>query len=294
MMHTTATDTETAFGPGRTRDFERIESALTWLAEARERRPSLEQAAHAAGMSPFHFQRTFSRWAGVTPKQFLQHLGVSEAKQRLSAGASVLEASLDAGFSGPGRLHDALVRIEAVTPGEFRSGLAGTTLHHGVCDSPFGEVLLLLAPRGICGMSFVRGHDVDAALSRMRARAPEATLVRDDQRCAAVVRQVFRQGVTGPGPLRAFLSGTRFQVQVWRALLDLPPGALCSYASLARRIGNPRAVRAVGTAVGANPVAVLIPCHRVIRSSGALGDYHWGRGRKLALLGHETLQHRIS
>ena len=268
------------------RDYARIERALTWLARSRERNPSLEQTASAAGMSSFHFQRVFTRWAGISPKQFLQHLGVSEAKIRLSAGASVLDAALDAGFSGPGRLHDTLVRMESVTPGEYRAGLQDVTIHYGFHDSPFGEALLMTTPRGLCALGFVNG-DRRKTFDDLSLRFPRASLVEDAALTAPIVSRVFRTAPHDGAPLQLFVNGSRFQVQVWRALLEIPPGSLCSYDTLARRIGNPKAVRAVGTAIARNPIAYLIPCHRVIRKSGALGDYHWGAGRKLALIGAE-------
>lgn len=269
------------------RDYARIEQALTWLAESRDYNPSLEQAARAAGMSAFHFQRIFTRWAGVSPKQFLQHLSVSDAKARLAEGASVLDAALDAGFSGPGRLHDSLVRIEAVTPGEYRSGLEGVSIHFGFHDSPFGEALLMVTERGLCALGFVCDGRRQHAFDDLARRFPKATLLEDPATTARSAAQVFKKAPSGRAPLRVFLNGTRFQVQVWRALLEIPAGTMCSYDTLARRIGNPKAVRAVGTATASNPIAYLIPCHRVIRKSGALGQYHWGQGRKLALIGAE-------
>ena len=277
----------------RARDYRRMEQALEWLAREGRAQPGLEQAAAAVGLGPHHFQRVFTRWAGVSPKQFLQALSLTRARASLDAGASVLDAALDAGLSGPGRLHDAFVTVDAVTPGEYKRGLAGVTVRHGVHPSPFGECLVMTTPRGICALGFVDGAGRDAAFADLAARFPAATFRRDDALAAALVPRIFREPGTRAGdhaPLRLWLWGTRFQIQVWRALLAIPEGEVASYEDLARRIGNPRAVRAVGTANGANPISVLVPCHRVIRKTGALGGYHWGLGRKLALLGTEALR----
>jgi AraC family transcriptional regulator of adaptative response/methylated-DNA-[protein]-cysteine methyltransferase len=274
----------------RARDYRRVERALQWLAENAERQPSLEESADAAGLSPFHFQRIFSRWAGVSPKQFLQYMSLERAKKRLAEGASVLEASMDAGLSGPSRLHDAFVSVESVTPGEYKRGLAGTRVAYGYHPTPFGDCVALTTARGLCGLGFVGDGDRDAAFQDLARRFPNATFQERTGDTAAVVRQVFA-AADGPAdaPLRVLLHGTPFQVQVWRALLEIPRGGHACYGDLAARIGSPGAARAVGAAVGANPISYLIPCHRVIRKTGALGGYHWGEGRKLAILGMEVL-----
>ncbi len=276
----------------RARDYARMERALEWLAAHVDEQPSLHAAAQAVGMSPFHFQRVFGRWAGVSPKQFLQALSLARAKHRLAGGASVFEASLDAGLSGPGRLHDAFVTVEAVTPGEYKRGLAGVAVSYGFHPSPFGECLVMTTARGICGLAFVQGEDRAATLTNMARRFPNAVLHEQAAATGALAARVFSPRAAGAErgtPLRLLLCGTRFQVQVWRALLEIPEGRTASYQDLARRVGNPRAVRAVGTANGANPVSWLVPCHRVIRKTGALGGYEWGLGRKLAMLGMEAL-----
>ena len=275
-----------------------MERALEWLAIHGLEQPSLERAAAAVGMSPFHFQRVFSRWAGVSPKQFLQSLSLARARQRLAEGASVFDAALDAGLSGPGRLHDAFVCVEAVTPGEYKRALAGVRIEYGFHPSPFGECLLMSTARGICALGFVCNDDRGAAFDDLAARFPVATFQEQAQSTGALVQQVFRTSPAAhpDAPLRVLLCGTRFQIQVWRALLEIPPGHFTSYEGLARRVDNPRAVRAVGTANGANPISFLIPCHRVIRKTGALGGYHWGLGRKLAILGAEAVaagHHRV-
>jgi AraC family transcriptional regulator of adaptative response/methylated-DNA-[protein]-cysteine methyltransferase len=265
-----------------------MERALEWLAAQDAGQPKLEQAAAAVDMSPYHFQRVFTRWAGVSPKQFLQALGLARAKQRLAQGANVFDASLDAGLSGPGRLHDAFVNVEAVTPGEYKSGLAGVRIGYGFHASPFGECLVMSTERGICALGFV-GGDRDRTFADLSMRFPNADFSADEQSTRVLRDRIFHDGGPGAGaPLKLFLCGTRFQIQVWRALLEIPEGAFTSYEALARRVGNPKAVRAVGTANGANPISYLIPCHRVIRKTGALGGYHWGLGRKLAILGAEA------
>ena len=269
------------------RDYHRIEQALTWLAENPHAKPSLAELAQAAGVSPFHFQRQFKRWAGVSPKQFLQHLSVTAAKARLINGASVLDASLDAGFSGPGRMHDAFVHIEAVTPGEYKRGMKGVTIRYGYYPSPFGDALLMITDRGLCALGFVCEGNRERSYHQLANRFPAARFEHSEPAIEATGAQAFGPRHT-EHPLRLHLSGTQFQIQVWRALLEIPTGSLCTYQTLAERIGNPRAVRAVGSANGANPVSYLIPCHRVIRKSGALGGYYWGLGRKLAMIGREA------
>ena len=273
------------------RDYARVERALEWLAEHADEQPTLEQAASAANMSAFHFQRVFSRWAGVSPKQFLQAISLAEAKRQLTLGASVFDAAMQAGLSGPGRLHDTFVNVEAVTPGEYKSGLAGVDIGYGYHPSPFGESLIMNTERGICALGFVQQGQRARAYDDLARRFPNARFHLDNARTAELATQVFIHSDKAhppATPLKLLLNGTRFQVQVWRALLEIPTGAFTSYEALAARIGNPRAVRAVGTANGANPISYLVPCHRVIRKTGALGGYHWGLGRKLAILGQEA------
>jgi AraC family transcriptional regulator of adaptative response/methylated-DNA-[protein]-cysteine methyltransferase len=228
---------------------------------------------------------------GVSPKKFLQFLTLQRAKEALAGAASVLEASFDAGLSGPGRLHDLFVSVEAATPGEFKARGAGMTIRHGVADSPFGPCLLLSSERGITGLAFLEPDDVGVALDELSAPYRAARFVEDHAQTEALVGRIFAP-ITGQpagdaGPLRLFLSGTPFQLKVWEALLRIPPGALVAYDDIARRIGKPGAARAVGGAVGANFISYLIPCHRVIQSSGAFGNYRWGSERKRLILGVE-------
>jgi AraC family transcriptional regulator of adaptative response/methylated-DNA-[protein]-cysteine methyltransferase len=287
---------------GPARDFERIERAIRFIDAERSRQPRLGEVAAHVGLSAFHLQRLFGRWAGVSPKRFLQFLTAEHARRLLAEGGrGALGVSLDVGLSGPGRLHDLLVGVHAVTPGEAR-GLA-FTIRFGVHDGPFGRCLLAATARGICGLAFAAPGGEDGALDELRARWPRAEWRRDDDATAPLAARIFAAALSArdparpggsadqggpPAPLTLLLRGTNFQLQVWQALLDVPAGAVTSYGRLAERIGMPRAGRAVGAAVGANPVAYLIPCHRVIRETGALGGYRWGRARKQALLGWES------
>lgn len=268
-------------------DYARVERALRFLVREAARRPSLVQAAQAAGLSEFHFQRLFRRWAGVTPKQFLQFLGAAHARRCLEQSRSVLDATFAAGLSSPGRLHDLMIHVDAVSPGEFRSGGVGLRIRHGVHATPFGQCLLALTERGLCSLEFVPEGGAAAALQDLAARWPRAALEHDPGRTAPVAARIFHP--EGPrGPFSLLLRGTNFQIKVWEALLRVPPGRLISYGDLARRLGAPGAARAVGQAVGGNPIAYLIPCHRVIRSLGMFGDYRGGALRKRAILGWEA------
>lgn len=271
----------------RCRDYERLADTLEWLSLHFDEQPSLADIAARAGTSPYHFQRLFSRWVGLSPKKYVQFLTLERAKACLDASESVLEASFSAGLSSPGRLHDLFVNVEAVTPGEYRRGGAGLTIRHGIHDSPFGPCLLMHTERGICALAFVEPGDDGRTLAHMTRRWPNAHLVADPGPGAELAARAFAAPGSDGDPLRLLLYGTPFQIRVWEALLRIPPGAVTSYQALAGFIGKPNASRAVGTANGANPISYLIPCHRVIRKSGALGGYGWGLGRKLAMLTEE-------
>lgn len=273
--------------PAQCRDYQRIADTLTWLSAHFEEQPTLTDIASRAGASPYHFQRLFSRWVGLSPKKYVQYLTLERAKASLEQSQSVLAATFAAGLSSPGRLHDLFVNVEAVTPGEYKRGGEGLVIRHGLHDSPFGPCLLMHTERGICGLAFVDDADEEGTLAHMSARWPNATLVADQQSGAALAARVFAAGGNPGEPLTVLLHGTPFQIQVWQALLRIPRGALTNYEALAHYIGKPNASRAVGTANGANPISYLIPCHRVIRKSGALGGYRWGLGRKLAMLSRE-------
>ncbi len=268
-------------------DYERIARIIRLLDERPEPAPSLEALAAEAGLSPFHFHRLFEHWAGITPKNLLRCLTLEEARNRLRRGASVLDATLDSGLSSPGRLHDLCLRLENATPGEIKSGGAGWTLHAGVAMSPFGPCLLATGPRGLCHLQFL--EDEHAGWDELTRRWPAAQITPDPAQAADLARSIF----SGPPakPLRACVAGTPFQIRVWQQLLLLPPGHFTSYARLAADAGFPKAIRATGTAVGANPLAYLIPCHRVLRQTGALGGYRWGTDRKRLILAWECLRH---
>lgn len=275
-------------------EYERVAGVIRYLDKHHTEQPGLVEVAEQAGLSPFHFHRLFRCWAGVTPKDFLQCLTLAHVKQMLWDGESVLAAALDGGLSGPGRLHDLCVSLECATPGELKSGGAEWTLDAGFAASPFGTCLLAISPRGICHLSFVEIGQKREAWSRLKRDWPKANLRRDDSSAARMIRRVFlpRRERSPEPSLRTYVRGTAFQVQVWRALIRVPPGRLVSYGCLASAAGFPDAARAVGTAVGRNPLAYLIPCHRVIRETGVLGDYRWGQVRKQALVAWECSRHK--
>jgi len=269
------------------RDFERISRAIAFMQRAATAQPRLAEVAHHINLSEHHFQRLFTRWAGVSPKRFLQFLTLEHARAQLSAARSVLDLAADVGLSSSGRLHDLFVTLEALTPGEAQSGGAGLTLAYGIHPSPFGPCLIATTARGICSMHFPDSH-TDARLL-LQQDWPAATLKAGPDATANIARRIFDPLASATGaPLSLLVKGTNFQLQVWRALLRIPPGALTTYSRIARQLGQPTAARAVGNAVGANPIAWLIPCHRVIRQSGILGPYRWGAERKVALLGWEA------
>jgi AraC family transcriptional regulator of adaptative response/methylated-DNA-[protein]-cysteine methyltransferase len=268
-------------------DYRRIERAIRYLDAHVVDQPSLEDVAGEIGLSPFHAQRLFTRWAGISPKRFLGLLTVGHAKAALQAGESVLGASYEVGLSGPSRLHDLFVSYEAMTPGEYKQQGAGLVIRYGIHPTPFGDALLLLTERGIAGLSFV-DRDPEAAIEDARAVWPLSRLVEDRPATKAVVERLFE--AAGGGSPRLLLRGTNFQVKVWSALLRVPTGRVVSYLDIANAIGQPRAVRAVGNALAHNPLGYLVPCHRVIRATGALGDYRWGQARRRALLAWEAAQ----
>ncbi len=269
------------------RHYDTVKRALRYLAEHQARQPGLNELADAIGLSPHHLHRTFQQWAGITPKQFLQHLTRQAALTRLHAGQSVLNASLDAGLSGPGRLHDLLIKTDAVTPGEFRRGGLDLMIRHGCSTSPFGPVNLAWTDRGLNFLGFPQDGDAPHE-TRLREQWPMARLQRDQRNATRWSERIF--GAAEKTPLPVWLHGSPFQLQVWQALLSIPPGTAVAYRDLAQYIGRPGAARAVGKAVGANPIAWLIPCHRVIQSVGGLGGYRWGLATKQAMLGVESLR----
>jgi AraC family transcriptional regulator of adaptative response/methylated-DNA-[protein]-cysteine methyltransferase len=266
-----------------------IERALNWLSRHWRQQPELAEVAEAAGMSEYHFQRVFTRWVGVSPKKFLGYLTLDSAKACLERGESVLDAAYESGLSGPSRLHDLFVTQEALTPGEYKRRGEGLEIQYGFAHSPFGECLVMWTPRGICALGFVEGGRRQACYADLAGRFPGARYVEDTATAARLAADAFAP-VGRRGKLGLVLMGSPFQIKVWEALLSVPEGALVSYDMLAAAIGKPSAARAVGTAVGANPISFLIPCHRAIRKSGVISDYHWGRARKLALIGWEQVR----
>jgi len=283
-------DTPLHVMPGRgsgARDYERIARAIGYLRRHAGDQPDLAAAARHVNLSEHHFQRVFTRWAGVSPKRFLQYLTVEHAKSRLATAHGVLDVAGTVGLSGPGRLHDLFVTLEAMTPGEYKAGGAGLAIQYGAHETPFGRALVAMTARGICGLQFI--DDERAGIEQLRRQWPIAELRRSPAATAPVAERLFGPLASRPNaPLALLVKGSNFQVKVWRALLELPFGSLATYGSIAARIGAPSAARAVGAAVGANPIAWLIPCHRVIRESGALGGYRWGMERKSAMLGWEA------
>jgi AraC family transcriptional regulator, regulatory protein of adaptative response / methylated-DNA-[protein]-cysteine methyltransferase len=271
-------------------DYDRIANIIRYLDDHHTEQPDLAALAARVGLSPFHFHRLFSSWAGVTPKDFLQCLTVAHVKESLRKGESILGTALDTGLSGPGRLHDLCVNLEAASPGELKSGGARWAIAGGFGASPFGICLVAESPRGICHLSFVEAGKEIEAWAGLEKEWPNARLHRHNAAAADLIKKIFADpgDRTSSRPLRAFVRGTTFQVRVWRALLQIPSGGLTTYGRVAAAIGSPSAARAVGTAVGSNPVSYLIPCHRVIRETGVLGNYRWGPGRKRAMVAWES------
>jgi AraC family transcriptional regulator of adaptative response/methylated-DNA-[protein]-cysteine methyltransferase len=271
------------------RDYERIELAIRYLEENFQRQPDLEEVAAAAGLSPYHFHRLFSRWVGTTPKRFLQFLTVDYAKDRLRESNSVMEAAWDAGLSGGSRLHDLMVTVEAVTPGEFKHGGTDLVVRWGVHPSPFGECVLGVTDRGLCALEFLTERSSEEIHDELTRRWPGAELQEAPEVTAPCLEKLFPEpGAVPRGPFTLLIKGTNFQLQVWQALLQIPPGHLTSYGAIAKHLGRPGASRAIGQAVGCNPISYLIPCHRVIQSAAGLGGYRWGLARKRAMLAWEA------
>ncbi|MEA1940890.1 MAG: methylated-DNA--[protein]-cysteine S-methyltransferase [Pseudomonadota bacterium] len=268
------------------RDYDRIADALAYLGENWRDHPDLDAAARSVGLSPHHFQRVFTRWVGLSPKKYVGALAHNAARNALEEGASILDAAFDAGLSGPGRLHDLFIAHEAVTPGDAKRRGAGLSFTWGVAPSPFGETVLLIAPRGLSALAFA-DPDVEAGFADLEARFPAADYRRDDGEARAWAERIFTPGGSDK-PLPLALYGTPWQRQVWRALMTIPAGETTTYKAIAEEVCTPRAARAVGAAVGANPVSWLIPCHRVIATNGQLTGYHWGVERKRAMLAYEA------
>ena len=261
-------------------DYERIAKAIAFIVSHAGRQPGLADMAAHVNLSPFHFQRLFCRWAGITPKRFLQVLTVENAKLLLCGAKSVLEVSDAVGLSSGSRLYDHFIHLEAATPGEYQMGGAGLTIDYAIHDTPFGAAFIALTPRGICTLAFLDSTGADEEVDALRKKWPHAQVCADIGRTQPVLAAMFSRKQQQDRPLSLYVSGTNFQVSVWKALLQIPEGRVVSYSQVAAAMGHPRAARAVGQAVGANPIAFLIPCHRVIQESGDLGGYRWGSTRK--------------
>ena len=272
-------------------DYVRIADAIRFIASQVARQPTLDEIAAHVHLSPFHFQRLFSRWAGVTPKRYLQVLTLERAKTLLQESRPLLEVADTLGLSSGSRLYDHFVQLEAVTPGEYKQRGAGLVIDHGVHDTPFGQAFVALTPRGVCNFSFLDDQAPEAPLSALAHNWPEAELREAPSRTQGVIHTMFDSSKAPDRPISLHVNGTNFQISVWRALLQIPPAKVVSYAQVASAVGNPKAARAVGLAVGANPVALMIPCHRVIQQNGKLGGYHWGETRKQAIHAWEAARY---
>ncbi|WP_447836053.1 bifunctional transcriptional activator/DNA repair enzyme AdaA [Aeromonas salmonicida] len=272
-------------------DYARIADAIRFIASQVERQPTLDEIAGHVHLSPFHFQRLFSRWAGVTPKRYLQVLTLERAKALLQESRPLLEVADTLGLSSGSRLYDHFVQLEAVTPGEYKQRGAGLVIDHGVHDTPFGQAFVALTPRGVCNFSFLDDQAPQAPLTTLAQSWPAAELRESPSRTQEVIHTMFDGSKTADRPISLHVSGTNFQISVWRALLEIPPAKVVSYTQVASAVGNPKAARAVGLAVGANPVALMIPCHRVIQQNGKLGGYHWGETRKQAIHAWEAARY---
>ncbi|MHC1945684.1 bifunctional helix-turn-helix domain-containing protein/methylated-DNA--[protein]-cysteine S-methyltransferase [Bradyrhizobium sp. UFLA06-06] len=273
------------------RDYDSVRRAIAFISEHWRTQPTIEAMADAAAVTPDELHHLFRRWAGLTPKAFMQALTLDHAKNLLRDSASVLDAALDSGLSGPGRLHDLFVTHEAMSPGEWKTGAGGMTLRYGFHPSPFGTAIVIATDRGLAGLAFADHGDEQTAFADMKRRWPNATYVEDTNGTTALAQRVFDTRLwRADQPLRVVLIGTDFEVRVWETLLKVPMGRAVSYSDIACKINSPKASRAVGAAVGRNPVSFVVPCHRALGKSGALTGYHWGITRKQAMLGWEAGQ----
>ncbi|NWF65106.1 MAG: methylated-DNA--[protein]-cysteine S-methyltransferase [Chloroflexi bacterium] len=277
--------------PEQTQHYKLIEHAITYIEANVQRQPELEEIASAVGLSEYHFQRLFTSWTGISPKRFMQFLTKEHAKELLSRSENLLKITHQVGLSSLGRLHDLFVTTEAVTPGEYKTGGMGLTIRYGLHPSPFGKCLIAATERGICNLIFVNTSE-GQVIDNLAAEWEQAEMVEDYQTTAPLAARIFSD-LRMDSPLKLHLRGTNFQIKVWEALLNIPTGALTTYERIAVQMGSPRAVRAVGTAVGHNPIAYLIPCHRVIRKSGEFGNYLYGTARKKLMLAREFSMNNV-
>jgi len=271
-----------------TYNYEKIAKAIEFITTNVKQQPSLFEVAEEVSISQFHFQRLFSKWAGVSPKKFLQYITADYLKGKIKESSNLVELAESAGLSSQSRVYDLFTGIEAVTPQEFKSSGKGLDIKYGFHQSPFGECFLAITERGICAMAFVDEQSRDQQLILLAKKWHFATIQQDAIATENYLNKIFQPHLSTLGKLPLLVQGTNFQLKVWEALLAIPQGSVTTYQQIAESIGNPRAVRAVGTAVGDNPIAYLIPCHRVIRKEGLLGEYRWGSTRKKALVGWEA------
>jgi AraC family transcriptional regulator of adaptative response/methylated-DNA-[protein]-cysteine methyltransferase len=272
-------------------DYDVVRRAIGHIRDHWREQPEIDAIAEAAGVTPTELHHLFRRWAGLTPKAFLQALTLDGARQLLRDSASVLDATYEVGLSGPGRLHDLFVTHEAMSPGEWKAGGQGTTIRFGFHPSPFGRALVMATERGLAGLAFADAGEEASALADMKRRWPRANFIADDARTAPIAMRIFDPSQWQQDrPLRVVLIGTDWEVRVWEALLKIPMGSVATYSGIAGKVCTPNAARAIGAAVGKNPVAFVVPCHRVIGKAGALTGYHWGITRKHAMLGWEAGQ----
>ena len=273
-------------------DFSRIEEAIDYIRTNFKDQPDLDEIAGNSHLSPYHFQRLFTAWAGVSPKKFLQFISIDHAKKMLTEQASLADAAYETGLSGTGRLHDLFVSIEGMTPGEYKNGGEGLTISYSYADTLFGTVLVAATPKGVCHLAF--SDDEQEGILTLKQRFPGATYRQATDHHQQNALRVFSRDQNNIEQIKLHVKGTGFQLKVWELLLKIPAGQLTSYGQLAGRLNQPNAARAVGSAVGDNPVAFLIPCHRVIQAGGAFGQYHWGSKRKTAMIGWEAALSEIN
>ena len=270
-------------------NYQRIAEAIAYIRDHFREQPSLEEVAARVHLSPFHFQRLFSEWAGTTPKKFLQFISLEHAKQLLTEQkATLFDTALDTGLSGTGRLHDLFISMEGMTPAEYKNGGSNLTVRYSFAETPFGRLIVASTDKGICYMAFDK--DDEEALNNLRLRFPNALFTQQQDRMQQNALSIFQNDRSRLPEIKLHLKGTPFQMKVWEALLTIPMGSLSTYGQIAAQAGNPGASRAVGTAIGSNPVAYLIPCHRVIQSTGQIGGYRWGSTRKSAMIGWECVR----
>ena len=269
-------------------DYHRIARSIAFMRQNHLDQPDLAAVAQHIGLSEYHFQRMFTQWAGISPKRFLQYLTVEYAKSKIAETKSLLDLTSDIGLSSPGRLHDLFVNLEAMSPGEFKTGGSGLQIVCGIHNTPFGKALIATTSRGICNLRFLDGTDEQTAAQMVRSVWSNAEVICDREITQPLCDTIFDRATLSRKPIALLVKGTNFQVQVWRALLRIPFAGITTYQTIAETIGNPTAARAVGNAVGNNPIAYLIPCHRVIRASGELGGYRWGLERKTVILSWEA------